>query len=90
MSTTEATSIHTLGAHLERDRLARRIGRMTLAVAALRQRASEYRSELGAPPAPLRRAIADFEAQIEAMTARLRHLAPEHASTQIQAMEQRG
>jgi hypothetical protein len=55
-----------------------------IAIAALRRHASEHRGELGALPRPLRRAIADFEAQVEAMNARLRDLAPEGASTQIQ------
>ena len=74
--------VYLVGADLERDRLERRVKRMKVAIAALRQHASEQRRELGAPAGPLRHAIADFEAQIEAMNARLRYLAPEHASTQ--------
>ena len=67
----------TLGAELERDRLKHRVGRVTAAVSVLNRLAGEHRRELGAPPRHLRRAIADFEAQIEAMTARLRDLALE-------------
>jgi hypothetical protein len=82
--TSPPASPRTLGAELERDRLNRRVSRTTVAIAALRQHASEHRRELGALPRPLRQAIADFEAQIEAMNARLRDLAPEGTSTQIQ------
>ncbi|HEX3804314.1 MAG TPA: hypothetical protein VHV75_15870 [Solirubrobacteraceae bacterium] len=80
MTTTSPTSIYTLGAVLERDRLRLRAGRATLAVAALRQRANEQSAQLGAPTTYLYHAIADFEAQIEAMTARLRDLAPANES----------
>ena len=72
MRATPTASTHTLGAELERDRLERRVNRTTFAVAALRQRASEYRRELGSPPRQLRQVIADFEAQIEEMNGRLR------------------
>ncbi len=84
MSTAQRVSTRSLGADLERDRLERRVIRMTLAIAALRQRASEYRRELGRPPGPLRHAIADFEEQIEAMNARLRDLGPDGTSAHIQ------
>lgn len=83
MSATPPTFTHTLGAALERDRLEHRVRRMTVAVGSLRQHASEHRRELSTPR-HVRQSIADFEAQIEAMTARLRDLAPERASTQIQ------
>jgi hypothetical protein len=78
------TDTETLGAKLERDRLARRAGRITVVLTALRERAREHRRELGPPPRQLRQAIADFEAQIEAMSARLRELAPERSSTAVQ------
>jgi hypothetical protein len=80
-------SAHTLGAELERDRLERRVRRVIVAVAVLRERVSRHRSELGAPPRHLLRAISDFEAQIEALSARLLDLDRDHASTQVQATE---
>ena len=46
---------------------------------ALRKRASEQRRTLGAPSSHLRRTMADFDAQLEAMTARLRDLTPDAA-----------
>jgi hypothetical protein len=57
-------STHTLGAELERDRLEHRVGRLAVAVAALRQRTNEHRRGLGAAPRHLRLAIADFEAHV--------------------------
>jgi hypothetical protein len=75
-------SAHTLGAELERDRLEHRVGRLAVAVAALRQRANEHRRELGAVPSHVRHAIADFEAQAAAMDGRLRELAAEPPSTE--------
>ncbi len=51
------------------------MSRAEVAIAALRQRESEHRQELGAPPRHIRHAIADFEAQITAMHARFKHLA---------------
>jgi hypothetical protein len=84
MTATPPAFAHTLGAELERDRLERRVRRMTLAVDSLRRHATAHGHEPAPPPRHLRQAIADFEAQIEAMSARLRDLAPERASTQIQ------
>jgi hypothetical protein len=72
---------HSLGAVLERDRLERRVRRVTVAIVTLRRRASEDRREAGGSPRLLRRAIADFEAEIEAMNGRLRDLAPERPFT---------
>jgi hypothetical protein len=83
VSAARSSSTQSLGAELERDRLGRRVRRATVAVAALRDRASEHRREQGAPPRHLRQAIADFEAQIEAMDARLRDLALDPGSTQV-------
>jgi hypothetical protein len=80
MSATRPTSAHTLGAELERERLEHRLGRVTVAIAALRLRASEHRRELGEPPTHIRQAIADFEAQPAAMYARLRDLAHDRGS----------
>jgi hypothetical protein len=80
-------SAHTLGAELERDRLERRVRRVTVAVAVLRERVSRHRPERGAPPRHLVRAIADFESQIEVLSARLRVLDGGPASTQVQGTE---
>jgi hypothetical protein len=77
MSAAPTASVLTLGMELERDRLERRVSQTTFATAALRRRANEYRRELGSPPRQLRQVIADFEAQIEEMNARLRDLARE-------------
>jgi hypothetical protein len=85
-SVTSITTVspHTLGEVLERDRLECRVRRVTVAVGVLRGRVTGYRPELGAPPRHLLRAIADFEAQIEALSARLRDLGRGPASTQVQ------
>ena len=83
MSATRPSFTRSLGADLERDRLERRVTRMRVAIAALRERTSEHRPGLGAPPRHLRQAIADFEAQIELMNARLRELASGPGSTQV-------
>jgi hypothetical protein len=77
MGAARACSTHSLGAVLERDRLERRVGRLTIAIAVLRHRMSEDRRNPGAPPRHVRQAIADFEAQIDAMDSRLRDLAPD-------------
>jgi hypothetical protein len=76
VSRARSTSTYTLGAALERDRLEHRVSRAAVAVAALRQVASVHRRGLGPPPPHIRRAIADFEAQIAAINARLQELAP--------------
>jgi hypothetical protein len=47
-----------------------------VAIAALHQRASEHGAELGTPSGQLGRAMADFEAQLAAINARLRDLTP--------------
>jgi hypothetical protein len=83
MSATRPSFTRSIGADLERDRLERRVTRVTVAIAALRERASEHQPGLGAPPRHLRQAIADFEAQIESMNARLRELASGPGSTQV-------
>jgi hypothetical protein len=84
MSATAPISTHTLGAELERDRLELRVGRITAALGVLRRRESENRRGPGAPRRRLGQAIADFEAQIEAMKARLRDLDMDGPSIQIQ------
>jgi hypothetical protein len=76
----KAAEPRTLGAELERDRLEHRVGRATVAIAVLHRIAGEHRRDLGATPRHLRQAIADFEAQVEGMNARLRDLAREPAS----------
>ena len=83
-SSVRARRTVSLGAELERDRLERRVRRMTLAIASLRKCATEHRRERGAPPRHLRQAIADFEAQIDTMNARLQELGSERLSIQIQ------
>lgn len=87
-SVTSITTVspHTLGEALERDRLERRVRRITVAVAVLRERVRGHRSEL-APPRHVLRTIADFEAQIEALSARLRDLGRDPLSTQVRETE---
>ena len=80
-------SRRTLGEALERDRLERRVRRVTVAVALLRERVSRHRPELDMSPRHLRLTIADFEAQLEALSARLRDLHDDPASTQVQETE---
>jgi uncharacterized coiled-coil protein SlyX len=82
MSATRPAPTHTLGAELERERLEHRVGRVTIAIAALRQRASEHQRELEELPTHIRQAIADFEAQLAAMYARLRDLAPDRGPSE--------
>jgi hypothetical protein len=74
MSATSPASSRTLGAELERDRLECRVRRMTVAIDVLRQRERENRRGGGARQRHLGRAIADFEAQIQAMNTRLSDL----------------
>ena len=83
MSATLHRSSHTLGAELERDRLARRVRRLTVAIGVLRQRESENRRQPSAPRRGLGQAIADFEAEIETMNARLRDLGMDGPSIEI-------
>ena len=85
-SLTSITTVspQTLGEALERDRLERRARRVTAAVAVLRERVSRHRPEPDTPPRHLLLTIADFEAQIEALSARLRDLAPKPTSTHVQ------
>lgn len=81
VSQAPASSPHTLGAALERDRLEHRVSRVAGVIAGLRQHETEHRRQLTEPPRHIRRAIADFEAQIAAMNARLRDLARDRLST---------
>ena len=74
MSAGRPAPIPTLRATLERDRIELRIKRMTVTITVLRQLASDRRRGSGETPPHLRRSIADFEAQIAALTARLRDL----------------
>jgi hypothetical protein len=62
------------GVEFDRIRLKRRIREKRVAVAWMRQYMREER-EPSVAPSYVRRAIADFEKQIEAMNARLLHLA---------------
>jgi hypothetical protein len=88
-SVTSITTVspRTLGEALERDRLERRVRRVAVAVAVLRERVSGSRLERGAPPRHLLRAITDFETQIEALSARLRDLGRDPTSTEVQETE---
>ena len=89
-SVTPITTVspHTLGEALERDRREHRLRRV--AVAVLRERITGHRPELDTQPRHLRRAIADFEARIEALSARLRDLDGDPVSTQVQETERPG
>jgi hypothetical protein len=71
MRATRTGSAQTLGATLERDRLERRVGLMTVVVESLRRHAGEHRR---ADPRRVRQAIADLESQLALMNARLRDL----------------
>ena len=81
MSQAGSTTARTLAATLERDRLEHRVSRVVIALAALRERAREHRSELGGAPMHIRKAIADFEAQLTAINTRLRDLGHHDLST---------
>jgi hypothetical protein len=87
MNATEPTPGRTLGSELERDRLTRRIRRTTVAIAALRERLGAHRRGLDMAPVHLQQAIADFEARLEEMNARLVDLAPDRGSIAIQGPE---
>jgi hypothetical protein len=86
LSSITTVSPHTLGEALERDRLERRVRRVTVAVAVLHDRVTA-RPELGPPARHLLLTIADFEAQIDALSARLRDLRRDPVSTQVQETE---
>jgi hypothetical protein len=62
-----------LGGRLERDRLVRRAGRIEAVVAALRLRASEHARVGERAPAPLLRALGDFQEELAAIRQRLDH-----------------
>jgi hypothetical protein len=73
VSTTRARSTHSLGPELDSLRLKRRIREKTVAIAWMRQ----YLREEATPRVAqryLQRAITDFEAQLDTLNARLRHL----------------
>jgi hypothetical protein len=74
---------HSLGEELERDRLEHRVRRVTVAIAALRDREHDHRRRFGASPRAVRQAITEFEAKAEAMNARLRDLAFDRTPTQV-------
>ena len=76
MSATDLGATSTIGAELERDRLERRARRVTLVIAALRQQASERSRPVGVAPSQLLHVIADLEAEVEAINARLLDLSP--------------
>jgi hypothetical protein len=87
VSQTRSSSNHTLGATLERDRLEHRVGRIAVAVAVLRQRASERRRGTGSPPQHIGQTIADFETQIAALNARLRDLGQDRSANPSPELE---
>jgi hypothetical protein len=84
MRATRTAFAQTLGAALERDRLERRVSWMTVVVESLRRRASEHGR---AEPRRVRQAIADLEAQLALMNARLRDLDPGGGAPRRQEME---
>lgn len=73
MSATRPASNHLLGAEFDSSRLKRHIREKTVAIAWMRQYLREEPTPRVAPRY-LRRAIADFEAQLDTMNARLRQL----------------
>ena len=87
VTSTTTLSPHTLGDVLERDRLERRVRRVTVTVAVLRDRVTRHRREPDTPPRHLLLTIADFEAQLEALSARLRDLGRDPGSTRVQETE---
>jgi hypothetical protein len=84
MSATRTGFAQTLGATLERDRLERRVSWMTVVVESLRRRASEHDR---AEPRRVRQAIADLEAQLAVMNARLRDLDHDGGAPRREEME---
>jgi hypothetical protein len=56
---------------------------VVIALAALRERAREHRSDLGGAPMHIRKAIADFEAQRTTINTRLRDLGHDDLSTAV-------
>lgn len=71
--------ILTLGMELERDRLERRLQRVTAVLAELHRRASDQRGQFGRPTRPMRQAIGDFEAVSTAIADRLDALAADES-----------
>jgi hypothetical protein len=65
-SATQLSSTHGLDAELDRRRLARRLREKTVLIAWMRQYVSEPR-EASVAARYVRQAIADFEAEVEAM-----------------------
>lgn len=64
----------TIALELEHDRLRRRMRRMELVTAALRDRAVYRQGVTGTTPAPLRHAIEGFESELASMRLRLAEL----------------
>jgi hypothetical protein len=73
MAQSAATPSSPVQATLERDRLAHREWRLRRVISELRARADGGRTT-GQVPVPLRRAIADFEAELRHVQRRLRRL----------------
>lgn len=73
-------TLGTLGPEHERDYLERRISRIAVAISWLRQYGGERQGDGRIPHRYVRQAITDFEAQIDAMNARLRDLPPKRAA----------
>ena len=65
-----------LAAVLERDALERRERRLELVVRELRVRAEARRTRIGHVPAPLRRALDDFQSELREVRSRLRRDRP--------------
>lgn len=79
-----------MGAELERARLEHRARRLMVAIVSLRQLSDESGRELRATPKHLHHTLVDFEAQIDAMSARLRELGGESPSRPVERLDQLG
>lgn len=84
MSATRTGSTQTLGETLERDRLERRVSRITVVVESLRRRASENGREA---PQRVSQTIADLQAQTAVINTRLRDLDHGGKGNHLRGME---
>jgi hypothetical protein len=87
MDSAQHTPTRSLGAELERARLEHRARRLMVAIVSLRQLASESARERRATPKHLNHTLVDFEAQIDATSARLRVLAGQGSSELIERLD---
>ena len=84
VSAPQSSSTYRVGAERERSRLKLRLREKTVMIAWMRQYLREER-EPRAAPRHVRRAIAEFEAEVEAMNARLCDLDPDVGAMEDQA-----